>query len=150
MDGELVGSVRSRAERSGRKASHPSRTAVGKSTQPCKASRRAFAWLEKGNCEGRRQQDKGTHHDTRGGRSRASHLYGTSPGCQAVLLGYRLPDGLVRPQKRAAAVATNEFRLGGLFYLPQAREPGASLPKLVPRAGLGALFSLGGIVPEMN
>lgn len=48
---ELVGSVRSRAERSRRKASHPGGTALGKSTQACKAFRRKFAWLDKRNYE---------------------------------------------------------------------------------------------------
>lgn len=119
LDGELVGRVSNRAERSGRKASHPGGTAVRESTQPCKASRRAFAWLEKGNYEGRMQQDKGNHREIQGGRSRASHLHRTSTGCQVVLFGYHLPDGFVGSQKPAVAAATNEFRLMGSF-LPAA------------------------------
>jgi len=144
LEAELVGSVGSGMERSGRKASHPGRTAVGRSTQPCKASKRAFAWLEKGNCKRKRQQDKGKHHEIPGQGLPACKSEPREPGGS---VGYHLPQGSGASQHR------QQVNLGsqGSFYLQQEREPGLSLPKPVPEAGLGALFTLqGSIVPKIN
>lgn len=73
LDGEQVGSTGSGAEEREEGCSSQ------QSTQPCKASRRTFAWLEKWNYEGRRQWNKGNHHEIQSGRPRASHLHQT--GC---------------------------------------------------------------------
>lgn len=141
MDGELVGSVGSRAEKSGRKASQPRGKLSGRAPQPCKASRRAFAWLEKGNYKVRRQQDRGNHHELQGGRSRASCLYRTSPGCQAVLFGCHLPDGFMGSQKRAVAAATTGFRLTGAF-LPAASTRAWHVPAEASAWGRTGCFAL--------
>lgn len=49
-----------------------------------------------------------------------------------------------------AEAAKNYSGSQGPFYLQPAREPGTSLPMPAPGAGLGALFSLGGVIPKIN